>query len=60
MTPYRERREKGYYHPDGEPPDSTHAHHLSGLLTAAKAPPQTTESSGKADVTITKNTLEGV
>jgi hypothetical protein len=60
MTPYRERREKGHYNADDEPPDSTHAHHLSGLLTAAKPPPQTTAASGKAKVKITKNTSKGV
>ena len=38
MTPYRERREKGEYSETGEKPDSTHSHHLSGLLTGTTAP----------------------
>ncbi len=55
MTPYRERREKGHYHPDGETPESTHSHHLTGLMTAA---PQTTAAGTgtTATVTITTNT----
>jgi hypothetical protein len=59
MTPYRERREKGHYHPDGETPDSTHAHHLAGLQTATPLP-QITASSGEPTVKITKNTSKGV
>ena len=31
MTPYRERREKGFYSPTGEPPQSTTTDHLAGL-----------------------------
>ncbi len=38
MTPYRERREEGFYHPENEKPASVHAHHLAGLLTAAPKP----------------------
>ncbi len=38
MTPYRERREEGFYHPENEKPESTHAHHLAGLLTAVPKP----------------------
>ncbi len=38
MTPYRERREEGFYHPENEKPESIHAHHLAGLLTAAPKP----------------------
>jgi hypothetical protein len=60
MTPYRERREKGHYHPDGETPQSIHSHHLSGLLTATQPPPQTTSASGKSKTKITKNTSKGV
>ncbi len=54
MTPYRERREKGHYHPDGETPDSTHAHHLAGLMTATKPPETSTNAT--ATVEITANT----
>ena len=55
MTPYRERREKGYYHPEGLPPESTHSHHLSGLQTATKPPaPQAPDASGKSNVKIKK------
>ena len=37
MTPYRERREEGFCAPpENEKPESVHAHHLPGLLTAAR------------------------
>ncbi len=53
MTPYRERRQEGFYHPDGETPESTHSHHLAGLQTATKPPlPQTPDASGRANVKI--------
>ncbi len=38
MTPYRERREQGFYHPEGETPESVHSHHVSGLQTATHPP----------------------
>jgi hypothetical protein len=50
MTPYRERREKGHYHPDGETPQSIHSHHLTGLSSA----------SGEGNMKITKNTSKGI
>ncbi len=55
MTPYRERRQKGHYNPAGEPPEPTHSHHLTGLMTAA---PQTTAAGTgtTATVTVTTNT----
>jgi hypothetical protein len=31
MTPYRERREQGYYNPKGETPKSTMTANLAGL-----------------------------
>ncbi len=40
MTPYRERREQGFYHPEGETPESVHSHHVAGLQTATH-PPET-------------------
>ncbi len=54
MTPYRERREKGHYNPDGEPPDPTHSHHLTGLMTA---PPQETAANSSSTVTVTSSTF---
>jgi hypothetical protein len=61
MTPYRERREKGHYHPDGETPQSIHSHHLTGLLTATKpASPQNSTASGEGNMKITKNTSKGI
>ncbi len=47
MTPYRERRQKGHYSPTGEPPASTHSHHLSGLGTATKPPKAKATSKAK-------------
>lgn len=43
MTPYRDRREQGHYNPDGEPPEPTHSHHLSGLQTATHPPQEEQE-----------------
>jgi hypothetical protein len=43
MTPYRERREKGYYNPSGEAPKSTTTENLSGL-----GAPQKVEQKAKA------------
>jgi hypothetical protein len=31
VTPYRERREQGYYNPEGETPKSTTTENLAGL-----------------------------
>jgi hypothetical protein len=31
VTPYRERREQGYYNPKGETPQSTTTENLTGL-----------------------------
>jgi hypothetical protein len=43
MTPYRERREKGFYNPKGEKPQSTTTDELSGL-----GAPQTVKAKAKA------------
>jgi len=37
VTPYRERREKGYYSPTGEPTASTTTENLAGLGAAQQA-----------------------
>jgi len=41
VTPYRERREQGYYNPKGEKPQSTTTENLSGLGAPQKAEPKT-------------------
>jgi hypothetical protein len=42
MTPYRERREQGYYNPKGDAPQSTTTENLSGL-----GAPQTVKAKAK-------------
>jgi hypothetical protein len=42
VTPYRERREKGFYNPEGEKPQSTTTENLSGL-----GAPQTVKAKAK-------------
>lgn len=46
LTPYRERRQKGYYNPKGETPQSTTARTLSGL-TGTTTSSATTETTAK-------------
>jgi len=41
MTPYRERREQGYYDPKGEGTKSTTTDNLSGLGAPQQAKPKT-------------------
>jgi len=45
MTPYRERREKGYYSPTGEPTQSTTTGNLSGLGAPQQAEPKPKKAS---------------
>lgn len=40
MTPYRERREKGFYSPTGEPTASTTTKNLGGLGAPQTANPE--------------------
>jgi hypothetical protein len=40
MTPYRERREKGYYDPKGEGTKSTTTENLAGLGAPQQAKPK--------------------
>jgi hypothetical protein len=47
VTPYRERREKGYYNPTGERPQSTTTENLSGLGAPQQAEPKKSSAKKK-------------
>ncbi len=40
MTPYTDRRQAGYYNPDGDPPANTTTDNLAGLVGVASHEPE--------------------